>query len=545
MVTAMAATTTTSDDVTYDFTDTSVWGTQTIVNTSEATAYTYNEKGEVSQTGVTFYFATTATVKWNGSNGLFFTGSKVDTDNKINYVKVNVPAGYAVDVTGKGGNARSRILGVSFTLGKAENLLTSENTSVTVTNSTEAAADLYMYQYNVDNPALYTIRVYNPAAVKKHKLTVNVVDGDGNALADATTTEVEEQDAYTFSLAKVIVKDGAFYVLKDSEGRTDFSETVTMAEDDITKTYTYVKDESIVGFKKFTGIKDAAASEGGCANYNKNANQYSLMTAEAGAYNAEMFIFSTKSAALRDCSMYIDGVSIAKYTDTGVKTFPFNLVSEATVQYGCEATSSNNIDYIIVRKSGDAVASQKVSVGADGKATFCPAYAMDFSATKSIAAYKAAISGTTAQMTRVNTVAAGEGVVLRSANGGAAEESVAVSNPVAANDDNAMVGVLEDTQLSQISGSNTLFYLNSTGFVKVPADGMTLAAGKAYLPVPTTVEAAAGNALSIVFEGELTGIESVKGNKAANDDSIYTLGGQRVAKPGKGVYVKNGKKVIF
>ena len=43
----------------------------------------------------------------------------------------------------------------------------------------------------------------------------------------------------------------------------------------------------------------------------------------------------------------------------------------------------------------------------------------------------------------------------------------------------------------------------------------------------------------------LTGIQSVENSEAAEDDVYYNLSGVRVANPSKGLYIKNGKKVII
>ena len=40
-----------------------------------------------------------------------------------------------------------------------------------------------------------------------------------------------------------------------------------------------------------------------------------------------------------------------------------------------------------------------------------------------------------------------------------------------------------------------------------------------------------------------TGVKEVKSGEAKGDE-WYTLQGQRVAKPGKGLYIRNGKKVL-
>jgi hypothetical protein len=47
----------------------------------------------------------------------------------------------------------------------------------------------------------------------------------------------------------------------------------------------------------------------------------------------------------------------------------------------------------------------------------------------------------------------------------------------------------------------------------------------------------------ISFDGETTGIDGVK-RESITDDRYYNLSGQRVENPTKGLYIKNGKKVV-
>ena len=68
-----------------------------------------------------------------------------------------------------------------------------------------------------------------------------------------------------------------------------------------------------------------------------------------------------------------------------------------------------------------------------------------------------------------------------------------------------------------------------------------LITGKAYLKVPSSAPA---RALSIDYSDGSTGIHAVE-NTGDADGQIYSVSGQRVAKPGKGLYIVNGKKVIF
>jgi hypothetical protein len=49
---------------------------------------------------------------------------------------------------------------------------------------------------------------------------------------------------------------------------------------------------------------------------------------------------------------------------------------------------------------------------------------------------------------------------------------------------------------------------------------------------------------SIGGEGDTTGIHETK-REGVRSEEWYTLQGQRVAKPGKGIYIHNGKKVVI
>ena len=74
-------------------------------------------------------------------------------------------------------------------------------------------------------------------------------------------------------------------------------------------------------------------------------------------------------------------------------------------------------------------------------------------------------------------------------------------------------------------------------------DAGTLAAGKCWIELVPSSPANA-RTLSIVFEGETTGINAI--NAAANiEGNCYDLSGRRVAQPKKGgLYIVNGKKVV-
>jgi len=179
-----------------------------------------------------------------------------------------------------------------------------------------------------------------------------------------------------------------------------------------------------------------------------------------------------------------------------------------------------------------------------GFATLYTDLGLDFSGTTGLTAYTATLDGETVTLTQVNDIQAGTGVVLKSEDG---SQNITYSLPVI-NSSSTVKGDLqgnatESTAYNAFDGY-TLYMLainqsNEAQFTKV-TDG-SIAAGKAYLKVPTS---ASTRAFIVSFGDDATGIRAIE--SAENGDrQIYTLSGQRVTKPGKGLYIVNGKKVII
>lgn len=72
-------------------------------------------------------------------------------------------------------------------------------------------------------------------------------------------------------------------------------------------------------------------------------------------------------------------------------------------------------------------------------------------------------------------------------------------------------------------------------------DSFAIAANKAYLAVPASV---AGARNGFAFGDDATGINNVNVNENVNG-SVFDLQGRKVSKPGKGLYIVNGKKVVI
>lgn len=225
----------------------------------------------------------------------------------------------------------------------------------------------------------------------------------------------------------------------------------------------------------------------------------------------------------------------------------FNVVADGNVEFQVDRYASlNGIEV----KDASLPSTVSLTVSSAGLATYTPSYNLDFSSASNITAYKAAVSGTAITLTKVTTVAAGEGVLLRGKAGEETTEAIAVAtSATTANAGNEFVPVTgEIDQLAETDGDYTNFVLNKVdgvvGFYK--ANNTHVAAGKAYLKVLTsTLGTETGKSMKLVFGDETTGITEVSNAAKASDKAYYTLSGQRVNAPVKGLYLHNGKKVII
>jgi len=192
---------------------------------------------------------------------------------------------------------------------------------------------------------------------------------------------------------------------------------------------------------------------------------------------------------------------------------------------------------------GNSVA---VTIGELGAATFCCEEALDFSGTEEVKAYiVSAFHPATGKvtLTRITDVPAGTGIVLLG-NEGTYDIPLGTGETYVVN---ILVGVTADKVLNKTEGANSNFILangeNGVGFYAVK-DGSTLAAGKAYLSLPTAVLPSSAQSIGFRFD-DATNIASPQPSPEGKGD-WYDLNGRRVngAPTAPGLYIKDGRKVI-
>ena len=196
---------------------------------------------------------------------------------------------------------------------------------------------------------------------------------------------------------------------------------------------------------------------------------------------------------------------------------------------------------------------QSATIGSTGYATFSSTYALDFNDVTDATAYIATNkSGDNIQMQSITgTVAAGTGLVLKSANGGSASVSIPVvasgtTYNAESDPKNYLFAVDHDYNLTA-SANGTNYVLSVQGgkvvFAPVGSTAAPVKAGHAALWIPTAA-AQQSRALVMSFSDESTGIEQLESVRQSTDNTVYNLNGQRVAQPSKGLYIVGGKKVV-
>jgi surface protein len=199
-------------------------------------------------------------------------------------------------------------------------------------------------------------------------------------------------------------------------------------------------------------------------------------------------------------------------------------------------------------KGGESPAEETeetITISSAGQTTWCSAYDLDFTGVEGLKAYTAGgyhrTKGTIWLM-RVYEVPAGEGILLMGDEG----EYKIPRKSTTAYYMNMFRGTLKPITINETEGEYTNYYLSNgdsgVGFYKVNGS-VDLKANRAYLPLLKGTASAGTRFIGIDFGDGTTSIREVKSGEVKGEE-WYTLQGQRVAKPGKGLYIRNGKKVV-
>ena len=193
------------------------------------------------------------------------------------------------------------------------------------------------------------------------------------------------------------------------------------------------------------------------------------------------------------------------------------------------------------------------TITASGYNTFSCCYPLDLSTISKGTAYIAsAVNSGKVIMTKVNDkiVAAGTGLLIAGETG--EKFTIGTSNNEATfSGTNFFVGIPDGQTITAANNTTEFNYVfgwtdvSNPGFYLVNATDATLAAGKAYLHTTEALGGGTSARLALIFEdAEATGIADIRSNISNARSEIFDLQGRHIAQPTKGLYIKNGKKII-
>lgn len=225
--------------------------------------------------------------------------------------------------------------------------------------------------------------------------------------------------------------------------------------------------------------------------------------------------------------------------------FPNRPNATLNVPSGCKAAYETADYWKELKEIKELV--DNITISSNGICTFSSTHDLNFSDVSGVKAYiVSGFSPLTGKLTLtpVTEVPAGEGLLLKGAEG-------SYEVPYTTTDmyySNLLTGVTTTTDISPTEGDQTNFILaegsHGIGFYTISETG-PLAAGKAYLHLPTSALSALARCFILDFSNdEVTGILEIEVETATVDD-CYDLQGRRVLRPSNGIYIVNGKKVFI
>ena len=284
----------------------------------------------------------------------------------------------------------------------------------------------------------------------------------------------------------------------------------------------------------------------------RNVSQ-NIIGLPAGVYRLSAQIYSWSGGA--PVRIFANGnLSASENGENHIMNLDFIVTgSEESVKIGVGGIGNNDdtdntwgtwgyrINYFSLTK----IASVSKSISSVGWATYCSPYALDLSGelTNLTDAY-IVTGGADGKLTKTSvnggTVPANTGLLLKGTAGTVNFPVVASSaTDVSAN---KLVGVTTDTDIAAETGY-VLMYENSVLAFYKNSNAFTVGANTAYLPADFDGTGARFSFFS--FDDETTGISQVEDSALRMENSVYNLQGQRVDNPKKGLYIRNGKKVMM
>ena len=413
----------------------------------------------------------------------------------------------------------------------------------------------------------YTVSYSNNTNVGTATITISDKEGGNYAVSGSATFEIKAKEDPvdpTQDETETIKISSAKQVTYMSDKNLDFTTKPEL------KAYVATGYDKASGTIWLTRVKYVPAKTG------------FLLMGEASEYEIPVKTGDATSYYMNYFKGTIEGKTI--YTNEGDNTNYYLSDGESGVGFykvQGSVTLKANRAYLSVPTEISAVGTtgntEMIQVSSAGQVPYYNTESLDFSSldAQGVKAYTATgydYNSGTIWLTRVKQVPAETGILIMAPQGEYPVPTASVASVYA----NMFKGTLTGTTIQThetIAGEDYInYYLSSgdagVGFYKVTKEGgVTIGANRCYLPI-LNKDAAAGtrsansdvNQIAIEESDEVIGIPLFRGIGGDEDGTTsirevksgevkgeewYTLQGQRVAKPGKGLYIRNGKKVVI
>ncbi len=380
-----------------------------------------------------------------------------------------------------------------------------------------------------------------------YNYTVNATDGENVLNTISTGTVVEGESAYVY-YPQFILNGATLREIANNASGDYYGTAVTPDADNYVQNLAYVKStvEDVVFYVEGEKIEGASTANGTARASNGQMGYapegVTLTTLEPGVYkfyvrgvnsnnDARAYSFNNGEKAL--FAAEISG----RNTNYLANSEEVTIEETSEIIFTCAGSSQSGMDWIYIQRTGDVEPETVEITPVADMITFCSPENLDFTNVEGLKAYiitDTDISDNDLELTEVNVVPAGTGVLLEGTKGTTYKVPVVVDEPDL-NKGNILVAAEEDVALAD----GEAYILTAEGKFNLCNAG-TLAMGKAYIPASSFGGSVKELSLSFAGATAINGIENAK----TADNAIFNLAGQRVAQPTKGIYIVNGKKVF-
>ncbi len=466
------------------------------------------------------------------------------TDYTVSYSN-NINAGTAiVTITGKGNYTGTKSANFTINAKSASNLTISEIAAVTYNGSAQTPT----VTVNDGTTTLvkdidYTVSYSNNIDVGTATVTIT---GKGNYTGTKTAN-------FTIN---PLIKDVSSLTISDIAAVTynGSAQTPTVTVMDESTTLTNGTDYT-VAYSNNTNAGTATATITGMGNYtgSRNVNftiNKAPLTITANSYTID------QGDAFPEFSVNYSGFQNGE-TSTLLKTQP-TITCDATdsetagvfdiTPSGASATNYS-FNYVSGTLTINEITSVSIAINSLGKGTYCSKFPLDFTGVSGIAAY--IICGFKPSAGNLSTLRVFEvpeetGLYIVGTPGSTYDIPVA---PTDFYYSSMMKGVTVATVIPATEDGYTNYVLSGDGHGGVifkRANDTSSPANRAYVQVPTGTVGAREFLGIEIDDDSTTGLSGVSTPdiKEAEGD-YYNLSGQKVQTPRRGIYIKNGKKVII